>query len=68
MCMFKLFHVNPFKTANSISVILLNGKEIIEMGKVQKVKERVATLIDNHLTDLFIWRRFLFRVPVMCLA
>lgn len=21
------------------------------MGKVQKVKERVATLIDNHLTD-----------------
>ena len=33
-----------FKTVNNISVIVLDRKGTMEMGKVQEGKERVATL------------------------
>ena len=63
--MYKLFHVNQFKTVNNVSVILLDGKGTVEMGKLQEGKGRVTTLIDSRLTIL---SRFLFRVPIMCSA
>lgn len=66
MYMYKLFHASPFKAVNNVSVILRNGKVIMEMGKVQR--ERVATLIDNRLIHLLILSRFLFRVSIKCSA
>lgn len=64
--MYKLFHVNPFKAVNNVSVILHNGRVIMEMEKYRR--ERVATLIDNRLIHLLILSRFLFRVPIKCSA
>lgn len=42
--MYKLLDANQFKTVNNMSVILLDGKGTMEMGKVQEGKERVISL------------------------
>lgn len=35
-CVRKLFHINPFREVTDVSVILLNWKVIMEVGKIQR--------------------------------
>ena len=42
--MYKLLHANQFRTVTNISVISLDGKGTMEMGKVQEGKERPSSL------------------------
>ena len=48
--MYKLLHANQCKTVNNISVILLDGKGTMEMGKFQEGKK--SDHFDSCLTSL----------------